>query len=153
ARLRARGACGRALRLELLGAAVARVRFALAQQALDLGGVRRRALALEERSLVPRDLQPLEAFEDRVDRRLRRAFAIGVLDAQDEDAAVSPRVQIVEQCGARAAYMKVAARTRCEASSRWRRMRHCVKIVAVPWRERGRLGQCRCTTVPTLPGS
>ena len=48
---------GGALRLELVGRAVARVRASFAEQALGLGDVRGRALALEERPLVPRDLR------------------------------------------------------------------------------------------------
>ncbi len=63
-----RGERGGALRVEIGRAAVARIGAAFAQQALGLRDVHGSALALKERTLVPRDLEPLETFDDRGDR-------------------------------------------------------------------------------------
>src|SRR5205807_10027992 len=50
-----------------------------------------------------------------VDRGLRRALAVGVLDAQQHPAAAPARVQPVEQSGARAADVQKAGRRGSEA--------------------------------------
>jgi hypothetical protein len=53
--------------------------------------------------------------EDRLDRRLGRAGLVGILDPQQELAAVVAGEQPVEQRGARAADMQVARSARGEA--------------------------------------
>ena len=70
---------------------------------------------LEHGVAVPVEPEPAHAVEDRVDRRLGRAGAIGILDAQQELAAVMAREQPVEQRGARAADMEEAGRRGREA--------------------------------------
>ena len=45
------------------------------------------ALKLADRLAIPVETEPFEPVDDRVNRRLRRAFAVGVLDAQQELAA------------------------------------------------------------------
>ena len=45
------------------------------------------AQKLADRLAVPVEPEPLESVENRIDCRLRRAFAVGVLDAQQEPAA------------------------------------------------------------------
>ena len=45
------------------------------------------ALELADRLAVPIEAEPFEPVDDRLDRRLRRALAVGVLDAQQELAA------------------------------------------------------------------
>ena len=57
----------------------------------------------------------VEPVEDRVDRRLGRALAVGVLDPQQHLAAASARVEPVEQRGAGAADMEEAGRRGGEA--------------------------------------
>jgi competence protein ComEC len=72
------------------------------------------ALELEDGVAVPIEAEPAHPVEDRVDRRLGRARAIGILDAQQELAAVMAREQPVEQRRARAADMQIAGRRRRE---------------------------------------
>ena len=61
--------------------------------------------------------EPLEALDDGGDRRVGRALAIGVLDPQDEGAAVAAGVEEIEERGAGAADVEVAARARGEAGA------------------------------------
>ena len=78
-------------------------------------GVARGALELEHGVAVPVEAEPFEAGEDRVDRRLGRAGAVGVLDTEQELAAVVAGVEQVEQRGAGAADVEEAGRRRGEA--------------------------------------
>ena len=73
------------------------VGLALAQELLDDLAVPLHPLRLVERTLVVIEAQPLHALEDRVDGLGGGALAVGVLDAQDERAAVTARVQPAEQ--------------------------------------------------------
>ena len=75
----------------------------------------RDSVELHHRLAVPIKAEPAHAFQDRVDRRLGRSGAIGVLDAEQELAAMMPREQPVKQRGARAAQMEIAGRRRREA--------------------------------------
>ena len=70
------------------------------QVLLELGG-------LEDRLLLERETQPLEAVEDDLDGLRGGALAVGVLDAQDEAAAMAPGEQPVEQRRACAADMQL----------------------------------------------
>src|SRR5690606_15814814 len=78
--------------------------------ALDAGG-------LVDRALVVVEAQPCHGFEDRVDRTLGAALAVGVLDAQDETAAAAARLQPAVQGGAGAADVQVAGGTGGEAGA------------------------------------
>ena len=96
--------------LQFLGRAVAVVGLArLDQAARDLGVVGG-AGELMHRLAVPVELEPAQAVEDGVDRRLGRALAVGVLDAEAEQPAVVAREQPVEQRGARPADVQEAGR-------------------------------------------
>ena len=64
---------------------------------------------------VPLEAEPRQPVEDRCDRGLGGAGAVGVLDAQQERAAVMAREQPVEEGGARPADMQEAGRRRGEA--------------------------------------
>ena len=75
-------------------------------------GVAGGALELEYRVAVPVEPEPLHARQDRVDRGLGGAGAVGILDPQQELAAVVAGVEQVEQRGARAAEVEVAGRRR-----------------------------------------
>ena len=70
---------------------------------------------LAHRLAVPVEPEPVEAVEDRVDRGLGRALAVGVLDAQQERAAEALGVEPVEQRRARAADVQEAGRGGGEA--------------------------------------
>jgi len=75
------------------------------------------ALRLEERSLVPVDLEPAQRADDFVDPRLGGALPVGILDAKDESPAVVARVEVAEQSGAHAAHVERAGRAWSEARS------------------------------------
>src|SRR5206468_3662743 len=95
-----------ATRLELRGRAVAAIDGAVLEQRLGAGAVERHALALEERSLVPVELEPAERLDDGARRLLGRALAVGVLDAEHEPPAMATRVEKAEERGPCAAEMK-----------------------------------------------
>ena len=73
------------------------------------------ARELADRLAVPVEAEPRQPVEDRVDRGLGRALAVGVLDAQQELAAGVAGVEPVEQRGARAADVQEAGRRGGEA--------------------------------------
>jgi hypothetical protein len=56
-------------------------------------GVAAGAGELEDRLLVPVQAQPFEALEDLLDRVLGAARAVGILDAQEEPAALGRAVR------------------------------------------------------------
>src|SRR3546814_1872860 len=91
---------------------IAAIGFALGQQfGRDLG-MARGARELEYRLAVAIQVEPLHAVENRVDRGVGRACAVGVLDPQQEFAAMVAREEPVEQRGAGAADMQIAGRDR-----------------------------------------
>src|SRR5690242_2827082 len=59
--------------------------------------------------LVPRQIQPVQPFVDGVQRFFRIALEIRVVDAQNHGAAVTTRVQPVEDKSARAADVEKAS--------------------------------------------
>jgi len=75
------------------------------------------ALGLEDRPLVPVQLQPAQRVEDLLHVLRRRALAIGVLYAQDQLAAATARQQPVVERGPRAADVQGAGRRRGEAQA------------------------------------
>src|SRR4051812_20199052 len=77
----------------------------------------RTELAADRRSLVPIEPQPAQAVEDPFDHLLRRAFEIGVFDAENKDPTRSPGEQPVEQRGAGAADVEKAGGRRGKANS------------------------------------
>ena len=68
----------------------------------------RRVRAVDVGAFVPVEPQPAQAVENAGDHLVRRALDVGVLDPQDEHAAVAPRVEPVEERGAGAADVEVA---------------------------------------------
>src|SRR3546814_4726752 len=64
---------------------------------------------------VPMEVEPAHAVENRVDRRLGRTGAIGILDTEQEPATMVAREQPVEQRGTRATDMEEAGRRGGEA--------------------------------------
>src|SRR5690606_18791369 len=59
---------------------------------------------------VPIGPEPAHPVEDRLDRILRRARLVGVLEPQEEAAAVAPGIEPIEQRGPRAADMEKTGR-------------------------------------------
>src|SRR5439155_15453909 len=78
-------------------------------------------LHLKDRTLVPVEPEPGHRVEDRLLRGFARALEVGVLDAQDELAAVLSRVRPGEESGPRRADMEVAGRARSKTGSDHRR--------------------------------
>ena len=105
-----------AVRGDLLGRAVVVVGVAGGDELLGHLPVTREPLRLEvgavgaadARALVPVEPQPAQPVEDAVHHLGRRALDVGVLDAQDEGAAVPAREEPVEERGAGAADVQVA---------------------------------------------
>jgi hypothetical protein len=91
---------------ELVGGEVTAIgRACLDHRMRDLG-VARGAFELIDFRTVPIEAQPAHPIEDRLDRRLGRARAIGVLNPQQEFAAMMACEQQVEERGARASDMQ-----------------------------------------------
>ena len=72
---------------------------------------------LRDRPLVVVDLQPAQRVEDLLDVLGRRALAIGVLDAQDQRAALPARDEPVVERGAGAADVQLSRRAGGEANT------------------------------------
>ena len=78
----------------------------------------RRVRPADVRAFVPVESQPAQAVEDARDHLVRRALDVGVLDPQDEHAAMAPRVQPVEERRAGAADVQVAGGRWSETKTR-----------------------------------
>ena len=81
------GAVPRLVGLDVLGRRLRAVGVPALEQLLERLAVALGALALEDRPLVPVELQPAQRVEDLLDVLRRRALAVGILDAQHELAA------------------------------------------------------------------
>src|SRR5207302_6263334 len=79
------------------------------------------ALHLENGTLVPVEPEPAHRIDDRLHRGFGRALEVGVLDAQDELAAVLSGVRPGVESGPRSADMEVAGRARSKTGSDHRR--------------------------------
>ena len=69
------------------------------------------------RPLIPVEAEPGEALENGGDQLRLRAVNVGVLNAQDEDAAMAPREQPVVERRARATDVEVPRRRWREANA------------------------------------
>ena len=87
---------------------VAAIGVASREQLVSDFGMTVRARELEHGRFVTAQAQPLQPVENRLDRRLGRAGAIGILDPQQVLAAMVAGEQPVEQRGAGTADMQVA---------------------------------------------
>ncbi len=67
--------------------------------------------------LIPTQVEPAEAIEDRLQRRFGIAFHVGIVDAQNHGAAVAAGIQPVENESARAPDVQKARGRRREANS------------------------------------
>jgi hypothetical protein len=68
--------------------------------------------------VVPSEFQPIETFIDRIERHLRVPLNVGIIDAQNNCAALMAGIEPVEDEGSSAAYVKVAR-------GRWRKAHAC----------------------------
>jgi hypothetical protein len=93
---------------KLLGSSIAAIRMAGGKELFGDLAVPRRARELIDGLAVPVDAEPGEPVENGLDRRLRRALAVGVLDPQQHFSATPACVKPVEQRGARATDMQKA---------------------------------------------
>ena len=104
------------------------VGLALAEPLLDHFAVTRIALGLVEGPFVRVEAEPFHAVQDRLDRFGRGALAVGVLDAQDERAAVAARVQPAEKRRAHAADVQEAGRAGGESGADGHGARDCIAL-------------------------
>src|SRR5690606_3073035 len=96
------------------------------QEALDVLAVDRQALRLtigpevaaDVRPLVPGEAEPAQRLEDRRLAARGRALLIGVLDPEDEAAAVLAGEDVVEEADIGGADVGVAGRARGDADPR-----------------------------------
>jgi hypothetical protein len=110
-----RGLGGRALCLDLLRRHVAAIGVAARDHLVRDLGVAGGAGELEDSVAVPVEAEPAHPVEDRVNRGLGGADAVGVFDPQQEAAAMVAGEEPVEQGRARAAQMQEAGRRGREA--------------------------------------
>ena len=89
------------------------LRYRCAALGLEVGAVR----AADAGAFVPMDAEPAKAVEDRLQRFGAIALGVGVIDAQDELAAMFPGEEPVEQGGANAADVQIAGGTRSKAGA------------------------------------
>ena len=117
ARLLLGGELGVAHLLQLFLRAIAVICLALSEPLLDDLAISRIALALVERPFVGIQAEPLHAVQDHLHGLGRRSFAIRVLHAQDESAAVAARVEPAEERRAHAADVQETGRARGKAGA------------------------------------
>ena len=97
------GSLGRAHFLKLLRCCVTAIGMAVCEQCVGDFGVARRTAELIDFGPVPIEAKPAHPVQDRLDRRVSRPRTVGILDAQQEGAAVVTGIEPVEQRRARAA--------------------------------------------------
>ena len=103
-----------AAQLELLGSLVTGIDPARLAQPLELTFIKIEAIRLTD-DLVGREAQPIEIVADRLVELGSRALAIGIVDAEDERAAILPREQEIMQRRADIADVQPTRRRRREA--------------------------------------
>src|SRR5712691_6171651 len=109
-------------RVQIFLACPAAIRFSLGNEVLGDFLVSSEALHLKKRAFVPVEPEPAHGVEDRLHRSFGRALEVGVLDAQDEFAAVLSGVRPGEERGPRPADMEVAGRAWGKTGSDHRRV-------------------------------
>ncbi len=103
--------------LEFFLARVAAIGLAVGQQPLDHVAVAVETVGLPHRSLVVVEVEPAHAVENDLDGLLGRTLEVGVLDAQDELAAVMARERPAEQRRAGGAQVQHAGRAGSDAGA------------------------------------
>src|SRR5687768_11891501 len=102
-------------RLQLFLGAVTVICLALAQQLLDHLAIPIHPLRLIVRPFIRSEPQPLHAIEDHLHGIVGGALAIGILNAQNESAAMSPGIKPAEQGGTDAADVQQTGRAGSKA--------------------------------------
>ena len=100
--------------LEFLRARPAAIGLALGEQPVRHLGMPAGTLELEDGRLVRIEAEPGQAVEDGVDGALRGPLPVGVLDPQQEPAAMAAGEQPVEQRRSRPADVQITCGRRCE---------------------------------------
>jgi hypothetical protein len=80
--------------------------------------IEREPLGLKDWSFIPFHAQPSHSIEDALHHILGGSLEIRILDAQNKGATGVPGKEPVEEGSARAAYVQVAGRRRCETNAR-----------------------------------
>jgi hypothetical protein len=101
--------------LEFFGRGEAFVGVSRVEQLVRDLGVAFGAVGLEDRRFVEIEAEPVEPLDDLVDRILRAALAIGILDPQQGATTMVPCVKPVEQRRTRAADMEISGGRGSEA--------------------------------------
>ena len=139
--------------LQFLRRGVAKVGFAGGKQLAGRIHVPRRTCELVDWLSIPVEAEPAQPVQDRIDRRLGRAGAIGILDPQQEATAVATGEQKIEQRRARGPDVQKAGRRGCKSN----RNRHLVPLPFSPAEARrtlpDRCGRRRSRKPPYLTGS
>src|SRR5271157_2531000 len=115
----------RTLVLQFFLRAETEIRFALTQQPPGMFAIEIEAIALTIRrvrsadigTFIPIDAEPLQVFQKLSFEALFAALDIGILDAQDHDAALLPCEQPVEKRGAGVADVQMSRGRRSEANT------------------------------------
>ena len=84
--------------------------------ALKVRTVRTAAMGTEHRTLVPADSKPCQVLQESNACRVARSLLVGVLDTEQEGAALPLGIGPAEQSRACAAHMQVTGRGGSEAS-------------------------------------
>jgi hypothetical protein len=116
--------------LEFFLGAVAAIRLAGCEELLDHLAIARKARGLEERTLVGREPEPAHALENHPHRFVGGALAIGILDPQDEFAAMATGMEPGKERRAHAADMQHAGGAWGEAGNDRRGGRHRARMLA-----------------------
>src|SRR5262249_42156678 len=140
--LLARALRGGALLLELLDRAVAAIGLAAFDELRSALAISLQPIALINRAFVPLHAEPLQRADDLFRVMLARALNVCVLDAEQHRAAVTARVEEIEDRGARAADVQESGRRRSEAELH--AAGECAMIVA--WRSQRRFARRWCAT-------
>src|SRR5271157_134931 len=113
--------------------------FAFTQQPLGMFAIEIETLALtiwrvrsaDVRAFVPVKAEPLQVFQKLSFETLFAALDVGVLDAQDHDAALLPREQPVEKRGAGVANVQMSRGRRSEANANLGNSAHSMMLARV----------------------
>src|SRR5271157_1037280 len=133
--------CERMRTLVLQLRAETEICFALTQQPPGMFAIEIEAIALTIRrvrsadigTFIPIDAEPLQVFQKLSFEALFAALDIGILDAQDHDAALLPCEQPVEKRGAGVANVQLSRGRRSEANANLGNSAHSMMLARVEW--------------------
>src|SRR5271157_668250 len=131
----------RALPLQFFLRAETEICFALTQQPLGMFAIEiatialtiRRVRSADKGTFIPIEAEPLQVFQKLSFEALFAALDVGVLDAQDHDAALLPCEQPVEKRGAGVANVQLSRGRRSEANANLGNSAHSMMLARVEW--------------------